>query len=157
MTTETTLQTVPVPSRLAADELAPLMSRAMASFAAATRKSSIEPALLDLVSARASQINGCAYGVDTHSGDAIAAGEDLRRVLSLSVWRETPFFTARERAALALTEAATRCAEGPVPAEVVEEAAEHFGPAELAELVWAVAAINAWNVVGATLHPWPLD
>lgn len=154
-TTETPTQSVAV--RVAVDDLAPAMSRAMASFAAATRRSSIAASLLDLVSARVSQVNGCAYCVDTHSADALAEGEDTRRVLSLSVWRETPFFTPRERAALALAEAATRCALGPVPAEVVEEAAAHFSPTELAELLWVVAAINAWNVIGATAHPWPLD
>jgi len=157
MTTQTPLQTVPVPPRLAVDDLAPAMSRAMASFAAATRKSSIEPSLLDLVSARVSQINGCAYCVDTHSADAVAAGVDVRHVLGLAVWAETPFFTARERAALALAEAATRGSQGPVPATVLEEAGEHFSPTELAELLWVVAAINAWNVVGAAAHPWPLD
>lgn len=157
MTTATSSQTVPVPVRLAVDDLAPAMSRAMASFAAATRTSSIEASLLDLVSARTSQINGCAYCVDTHSADALAAGVETRQVLSLSVWRETPFFTARERAALALAEAVTRRSDGPVPEAVVEEAAAHLAPTELAELLWVVAAINAWNVVGVAAHPWPLD
>ena len=106
---------------------------------------------------RASQINGCGVCVDMHAREARKSGESEERVWAVAAWRETRYFSDAERAALALTEAATRCAEGPVPAEVVEEAAEHFGPTELAELVWAVAAINAWNVVGATLHPWPLD
>jgi len=73
------------------------------------------------------------------------------------VGRETPFFTARERAALALTEAATRLTDGEVPDAVFDEAARHFTDVELAELIWTIAVINTWNRLGATARPWPLD
>ena len=144
------------PTRLAVDELVPHANKAMLTLDAAARKVSLEPALLELVRLRASQINGCAYCVDMHSGDARKGGESERRLYALAVWSETPFFTARERAALALTEAATRLSEGPVSDEVYAEAAARFSETELAELIWAIAVINAWNRLGATARPWPL-
>lgn len=156
MSESTTAQAVVPPVRLAVDELVPHVNRAMNSLDAAARKVSLEPALLELVRLRASQINGCAYCVDTHSADARKGGESEQRLYALPAWAETPFFTARERAALALTEAVTRLSEGPVSDGVYGEAAAHFAPAELAELVWAIAVINAWNRVGATARPWPL-
>jgi AhpD family alkylhydroperoxidase len=107
-----------------------------------------DPPLRELVRLRASQINGCSFCVDMHSRDARAGGEDERRLWALSVWRETPFFTARERAALALTEALTRLGEGGVPDEVYADAAEHFDERELAQLYFAIVVINAWNRVG---------
>jgi AhpD family alkylhydroperoxidase len=143
--------------RLAVDSLAPHVSRAMNALDAASRKTDLEPSLLELVRARASQLNGCAYCVDMHSADAIKGGESQRRLFALPVWRETPFFTPRERAALELTEAATRLTDGPVTDEVYERAAAQFSEPELASLVWTIAVINAWNRLGATAHPWPLD
>ena len=148
--------TVDIPVRLAADTLAPHINKAMNAFDAASRKVSLDPVLQELVRLRASQINGCGYCVDLHSGDARKAGESERRLYALPVWRETPFFSARERAALALTEAATRLSDGPVPESVVAEAAEHFSDVELAELLWTITVINAWNRLGATARPWPL-
>jgi len=111
----------------------------------------LEPDLLDLVKMRASQINGCAYCIDMHAKDARAAGETERRLYALSAWRETPFFTARERAALAVTEAITLVSESHVPKSVLEEAARHFEPAELTRLVYAVIEINAWNRLAIAL------
>jgi AhpD family alkylhydroperoxidase len=99
---------------------------------------------------RASQLNGCAWCVDQHSRDARAAGEDECRIWSLSVWRETPFFDARERAALALTEAVTLLPVNGVPDDVYEDAAREFPPDELGNLIGAIIAINAWNRVGVT-------
>jgi AhpD family alkylhydroperoxidase len=148
----TTTETV----RLAVDELAPHLNKAMNALDAAARKTTLEPALLELVRLRASQLNGCAYCVDLHSRDARAGGEGERRLYAVPVWRETPFFNARERAALALTEAATRLTEGPVSDEVFGVAAAVFTETELAELIWAIAVINAWNRLGATARPWPL-
>ena len=148
--------TVDIPVRLAVDTLAPHINKAMNALDAASRQISLEPALQELVRLRASQLNGCGYCVDLHSGDARKAGESERRLYALPVWRETPFFTARERAALALTEAATRLSDGPVPESVVAEAAEHFSEVELAELLWTITVINAWNRLGATARPWPL-
>ena len=106
--------------------------------------------------ARASQLNGCAYCVDMHSRDARTGGETEQRLYALPVWRETRFFTARERAALELTEAATRLTDGPVSDEVFGRAAAEFGEQELAELIWAITVINAWNRLGATARPWAL-
>jgi len=143
--------------RLAVDELAPHINKAMNALDAAARKVSLEAPLLELVRARASQLNGCAYCVDMHSRDAIEGGDSQRRLFALPVWRETPFFTARERAALGLTEAATRLTEAGVSDEIYARAAAHFTDVELAELIWAIAVINAWNRLGATAHPWPLS
>jgi AhpD family alkylhydroperoxidase len=142
--------------RLAVDELAPHMNRAMNALDAACRKTSLEPSLLELVRARASQLNGCAYCVDLHSSDARKGGESEQRLYALPVWRETPFFSERERAALELTEAATKLTGGGVSDEVFARAAAHFGEVELAELIWTITVINAWNRLGATARPWPL-
>jgi AhpD family alkylhydroperoxidase len=111
-----------------------------------------DPALRELVKLRASQINGCAYCVDAHSRDALAGGEDERRVWAVAVWREAPFFDERERAALALTEAMTRLPDAGVPDDVYEEVARHFDEHELGQLMFAIIAINAWNRVGVGTH-----
>jgi AhpD family alkylhydroperoxidase len=108
----------------------------------------LDPALRELVRLRASQLNGCAWCVDQHSGDARAGGEHERRIWALSVWRETPLFDARERAALALTEAMTLLPARGVPDEVYAEAARQFAEDELGNLMGAIIAINAWNRVG---------
>ncbi len=108
----------------------------------------LDEALRDLVRLRASQLNGCAWCVDQHSRDARAGGDDERRIWTLSVWRETPFFDARERAALALTEAMTLLPVNGVPDELYEDAAREFSPEELGNLMGAIIAINAWNRVG---------
>ncbi len=169
MTTETLTQTptsdtaeaeksqrIVPPVRLAVDELVPHISKAMNALEAATRKVSLEAPLLELVRARASQLNGCAYCVDMHTRDARKGGESEQRLYALPVWRETPFFTARERAALELTEAVTRLTDGEVGDEVFNRAAAQFTEVELAELIWAIAVINTWNRLGATARPWPL-
>ena len=149
--------TVVPPVRLAVDTLAPHINRAMNALDAASREVGLESSLLELVRARASQLNGCAYCVDTHSKDAREAGESERRLYALPVWRETPFFTARERAALELTEAATRLTDGHVGDEVFARAAARFDATELAELIWTITVINAWNRLGAVARPWPLS
>src|SRR5207248_9378046 len=99
------------------------------------KASGLEPALLELVKMRGSQINGCAYCIDMHSKDARAAGETEQRLYALSAWRETPFFSDRERAALALTESVTLVADAHVPQPVIDEAASVFSPEELTRLV----------------------
>jgi len=109
------------------------------------RTTDLEPRLLELVRMRASLINGCAYCVDMHSKDARACGETEQRLYAVSVWRETPFFSDRERAALAWTEAVTLIGEGHVTDEVYEEVRQHFNEKELVELTLAVVAINGWN------------
>jgi AhpD family alkylhydroperoxidase len=153
--TTTSAPVIP-PVRLAADELAPRISKAMSALEAASRHVSLEPGLIELVRIRASQLNGCAYCVDTHSRDALKGGDSQQRLFALPVWRETPFFTARERAALELTEAGTKLTGGHMPDEVFSQAADEFSETELAELIWTIAVINAWNRVGAIARPWPL-
>jgi AhpD family alkylhydroperoxidase len=101
----------------------------------------------ELVRMRASMLNGCAYCVDMHTRDARDGGESEERLATVSVWHESPFYTDRERAALALTDAVTLVAEGHVPRAVWDEAAEHFDEEELTQLLWTITAINAWNRV----------
>nr|AQQ75067.1 hypothetical protein [uncultured bacterium] len=146
-----------IPVRVAVDKLAPHMDKAMNALDAASRKTSLEAGLLELVRARASQINGCAYCVDMHTRDAVSGGDDVRRLFALPVWRETPFFSDRERAALELTEAMTRLSEAPVSDATIARAAGQFSEVELAELIWTITVINAWNRLGATARPWPLS
>lgn len=105
----------------------------------------LEASLLELIKMRASQINGCAYCLDMHSKDARAAGESEQRLYTLDAWRETPFYSERERAALAWTEAVTRVADTHVPDDVYEQAAQHFDESELLDLTLAITAINSWN------------
>ena len=143
--------------RLAVDALVPAARRALDALDAAVSRTTIEPGLLDLVRLRASQINGCAFCVDVHSRDALVHEDTERRVFAVPVWRETPFFTARERAALELTEAMTRLADHPVPDQTFDHAATQFTTQELAELVWVIAVVNTWNRLGATTRAWRLD
>jgi AhpD family alkylhydroperoxidase len=105
----------------------------------------LEPPLLDLVRTRASQINGCAYCIDMHTKDARKGGESEQRLYALDAWRETPFYTERERAALAWTEAVTLITTGHVPDAVYEEVRQHLSEEELVNLTLAVVAINGWN------------
>ncbi|CAG2144235.1 carboxymuconolactone decarboxylase family protein [Cupriavidus numazuensis] len=108
-------------------------------------KSGLDKPLVELVRLRASQINGCAYCIDMHTTDARKGGEDDRRLATVSVWRETPFFTDRERAALAWTEAVTLVSHDHVPDAAWEAVRPHFDDAELVNLTLLVAAINTWN------------
>jgi AhpD family alkylhydroperoxidase len=136
-------------SRVALKKITPDVSAAMGSLhtaaVSAARDAKVEPELLELIRIRASQINGCAFCLDMHTKDARAAGETEQRVYALSAWRETPFFTGRERAALALTEAVTLVHDGQVPDAVYAEAAEEFDEAQIAALIWAATVINAYN------------
>lgn len=112
--------------------------------------SGLEPLLMELVKTRSSQINGCAYCIDMHTKDARAYGETEQRLYALPAWRETPFFSPREQAALALTEAVTLVSETHVPDDVVDEAARWFTPEELSRLTLAIAMINFWNRLAIT-------
>ena len=136
-------------SRVALKKITPDVSAAMGSLHAAAvsaaRDAKVEPELLELIRIRASQINGCAFCLDMHTKDARAAGETEQRVYALNAWRETPFFTGRERAALALTEAVTLVNDGQVPDAVYAEAAEVFDETQIAALIWAATVINAYN------------
>ncbi|WP_249227092.1 carboxymuconolactone decarboxylase family protein [Kutzneria sp. CA-103260] len=108
----------------------------------------IDPILAELIKIRASQLNGCGFCIDMHSTDARKQGEHERRIYALPAWRELSFYTARERAALALTEEGTLLAEGGVSDETWAEAEKHFSQAELAQIIALIATINAWNRIG---------
>lgn len=108
-------------------------------------KSALEKPLVELVRLRASQINGCAYCMDSHTADARKAGENDRRLATVGAWRETPFFSERERAALAWTEALTLVSTTHVPDEVWASVQPHFTPEEITDLTLLVVAINGWN------------
>ncbi len=142
-------------ARIQYTKAAPEVFRAMLDLEQQVEKSGLEASLLDLVKVRASQINGCAYCIDMHSKDARARGETEQRLYELDAWRETPFYSARERAALAWTAAVTHVTNGHVPDEVYDEVRKQFGDAELARLTLAVVAINAWNRFGIAFRTEP--
>ncbi len=126
-------------------KVAPGVVAAMSALERYLAGSGLEPALLELVKLRASQINGCAYCMDMHAKDARARGETEQRLYTLSAWRETPFYTERERAALAWTEALTIIADSHAPDDVYETARQQFAEKELVDLTLAIIAINGWN------------
>jgi AhpD family alkylhydroperoxidase len=154
-TTNTTTQT---PVRLDIDTLAPTFAKSMAHLDnAATReldKADIDPKLRELIRLRASQLNGCAYCVDTHSKDARAIGETEQRLFAVAVWQEMPLFTERERAALAFTEAVTLVARDHVPQAAYDAVAELYTQEEIAALVSLIVVINAWNAIGVSTRAW---
>lgn len=125
--------------------VAPEPYKAMTALETYLHDCSIDQALLHMIKLRASQINGCAFCIDMHWKDARAAGESEQRLYGLNAWEESPYYSARERAALAWTGALTNLHDGHVSNEVFEEVRRHFSEKELADLSWAVAAINAWN------------
>jgi len=133
-------------SRLDWFKVAPDTAKALFGLQAVVNESGLEPALLELVKMRASQINGCAYCIDMHTKDARAAGETEQRLYLLNAWREAAhLYSERERAALAWTEAVTTIAEGHAPDEIYQEARARFADAELVKLTLAIVSINAWN------------
>jgi len=115
--------------------------------------SKLEPALFELVKIRASQLNGCAYCIDMHTKDARRAGETEQRIYALNAWRETPFFSDRERAALEWTETLTRLADSHVSDELFERVRRQFDEAELVALTFAVIVINGWNRLSISFRP----
>jgi AhpD family alkylhydroperoxidase len=147
-----------IPVRLDLDRYATGFGRAMAHLDKAATKeldaANIDPLLRELVRVRASQINGCAYCVDMHSKDARKGGESEQRLYGVAAWRETPYFTDRERAALAFTESVTLLADGHVPSADYDAVAEQFKPDEIAALVGLIVAINAWNTIGVATRAW---
>ncbi|HVX08496.1 carboxymuconolactone decarboxylase family protein [Humibacter sp.] len=140
------------------DELAPRFSRAMAHLDHAAvvelDKAGIPEGLRNLLKLRASQLNGCSYCVDTHARDARDSGESFQRIAAVAVWQEAHFFTARERAAFALTDAVTRLADTHVPDEVVVSALRVYSEAEVSALLALLVSINAWNAAGVTARCW---
>ncbi|HKV51798.1 MAG TPA: carboxymuconolactone decarboxylase family protein [Gemmatimonadaceae bacterium] len=130
----------------------PEVYRGLAALSAAASNLGVPETTLIMVSLRASQINGCGFCVDMHWREMRDAGEPDEKIFGVSAWRETPYFTAAERAALALTEAATRLSDrpDPVPDDVWDEAAQHYDDKGLSALVIAIAAINTWNRLNVT-------
>jgi len=119
--------------------------QAMLGLSAVVKGSTLEPALIELVKTRVSQINGCGFCLDMHTKDARAAGESEQRLYLLSAWREAPFYSERERAALAWAEAVTRLEQQHVADEIYEQAHGAFSDQELAVLTLAIVEINGWN------------
>lgn len=153
MTSTQPIPEEPTAVRLDFDALAPRFAAALGRLDALAGVG-LEPGLRDLVRIHASMINGCAYCVDMHTKDALAGSQSIARVTGLGVWRETDWYSPAERAALALTEAVTVLHDDHVPAAVVKEAARHFDPEPLAQLVALIVTINAWNRIGVTTRCW---
>ena len=151
-------QTTSVPVRLDYEAHAPQAYKALAHLDHAVAKEldrvGFDARLRELVRVRASQLNGCAYCIDMHTKDARAAGETEQRLYALTAWRDTPFFTERERAALAFTEAVTLMNVEHVPDAAYEAVAEHYDEDEIAALVSLILMINAWNAIGVSTHAW---
>ena len=135
---------------------APEAAHALYALERYIRQSGLEAPLLDLVKLRASVINGCAYCVDMHTKDARARGETEQRLYAVSAWHEAPFFTDRERAALAWTDAVTQVSRDHVPDEVYEQLQAQFSEKELVDLTYAVMAINAWNRLAIAFRKQPI-
>lgn len=132
-------------ARLNPMQAAPDTMKALLALETQVQTSGLERSLIELVKTRASQINGCAYCIDMHSKDALARGESDQRLHGLLAWRETPYYSDRERAALAWTEALTLVSETHAPDDVFEQALREFSETELVNLTMAVVAINGWN------------
>ena len=154
----TTMTTTPVPVRLDFDAHAQTFSRAMAHLDNAATKEldrvGIDHRLREVLRLRVSQINGCAYCVDMHFKNARAVGEPEQRLAALPVWRETPFFTDAERAALAFAETMTSMPDSHVPAGAFDAVAQHYNPDEIAALVALVVTVAAWNGIGVSTRAW---
>jgi AhpD family alkylhydroperoxidase len=149
---------VQIPVRLDFDAHAAAFSRAMSHLDAAATKEldrvGFEPRLRELVRIRASQLNGCAYCIDMHTRDARAIGEAEQRIYGLPAWAETPYFSSRERAALAFTEAVTLLAGDHVPAGAYDAVAAEFSADEVAALLSLIVTINAWNAIAVSTRTW---
>jgi AhpD family alkylhydroperoxidase len=154
-TTDTNAQ---IPVRLDFDAATPGFSRAMAHLDQAAIKQldkvDLDHRLRELVRIRASQLNGCAYCIDMHTKDARAVGETEQRIYALPAWRETPYFTNKERAALAFTETVTLLAETHVPGQAYDDVAAEFKEEEIAALICLIVSINAWNAIGVSTRAW---
>jgi AhpD family alkylhydroperoxidase len=142
-------------SRIDYSKQEPGALKAMLGLETYVRNSGLEPSLLELIKTRASQINGCAYCIDMHTKDARARGESEQRLYLLNAWRESPFYTERERAALEWTEAVTLITDRHVPDEIYEQVRRHFSETELVNLTMAVVAINGWNRLAISFRAVP--
>lgn len=135
--------------------IAPDAAKIMMEFEKYVRTTNLEHSLLELVKMRSSQINGCAYCLDMHSKDARANGETEQRLYLLNAWRETDFYTDKERAALALTEAITQISIGDVSDELYAHVKEYFNDKDFVDLVYAINTINSWNRIAITMRAVP--
>ena len=155
MTTDTRHE---IPRRLDVDAAIPAYSKAMDHLdTTAIRKLDrvgVPAGLRELLRLRASQLNGCAYCVDMHSKDAAGHGESQQRIHAVSIWKESPFFTDKERAALAFTESVTRATETHVPQEDYDAVAAHWSDDEVGALVALIVTINAWTLIGVATRTW---
>ena len=142
-------------SRLNYQKVAPQALKGMLELEKYVHNSGLERALYELVKTRASQINGCAYCLDMHTKDAREEGETEQRLYGLSAWRESPFYTERERAALAWTEALTLIAENDVPDSLYEATRKYFDEEEIVTLTMAIIAINGWNRLAISFRTLP--
>lgn len=144
-------------TRMDIASLAPAAYKALVALDSRAHQGALPAGLLDLVKLRVSQVNGCAYCVDSHSHDALKGGEPPARLYAVAAWDEGPFFSPAERAAFALAESMTRLSEGAprVPDDVWAEARRHFGDEDLAQLVMVITTINAWNRVCVTVRMVP--
>ena len=136
-------------------QAAPETIKALVAVETQIQSSGLEQSLIELVRTRASQINGCAYCINMHTQDARKHGETEERLYLLNAWREAPFYTDRERAALAWTEAVTLISETHAPDDVYEEARRHFSEAEIVNLTTLIGAINAWNRLAISFRAVP--
>jgi len=143
-------------SRLNYGTLDPEARKALLGLEAYQKQSGLEESLLDLIKIRASQINGCAFCLDMHVIDARVSGETEQRLYMLPAWRESPFYSERERAALAWTEAVTLVSESHVPDELYEETRKNFNEREIVSLTMSIIAINSWNRINVAfrIQPW---
>lgn len=157
----TTEAPVILPTKVDVEHDAAIFTAAMGRLDGATTKqldqAGIPPSLREFVRLRASQINGCAYCVDMHAHDARTAGQSEQRVFAVAAWHESPFFTAKERAALAFTEAVTRLAAGPIPDAVYAGMEAVFSAEETAALLSLIVMINAWNALAVSSRAWRPD
>ena len=156
--TTTTTTTTAIPVRLDIDAHAPVFTKAMSHLDHAATKqldgAGIDHRLRELLRLRVSQLNGCAYCVDMHTKDARAVGEVQLRLDALPVWRESPFFSDAERAALAFAEAMVAMADSHVPASAYDALAEHYDPAAIGALVALIVTVSAWNAIGVSTRAW---
>jgi AhpD family alkylhydroperoxidase len=147
-----------IPTRLDIDAVVPAFSKAVAHLDNATNREldrvGIPAGLRDLLKLRASQLNGCAYCVDMHATDAATNGEPQQRIHAVSIWKESPFFTDKERAALAFTESVTRATETHVPREDYDAVAAHWSDDEIGGLVALIVTINVWTLIGVATRTW---
>ncbi len=144
-------------ARLPYATLAPEANKHLMALSGWLEKSELGESLLDLVYLRVSQINGCPYCVDLHWREACERGVEMRKLNAVVVWNDAPFFTDREKAAFAWAEAVTNLRDRQVPDGAFEHAKQHFTDKELADLTFAIAAINAWNRIAIAFHVVPVE